>query len=354
MRVLESKQLTILTTDQCTARCAHCSMNSSPHRRARLDADRMCGYIDQALESTAIRFVIFAGGEPLLLGEDLYRTLEHVRLRGMRSRVVTNGYWARTPAKASEVVRALRDAGLNELNLSIDDFHLPFVDARHVKLAFDAARATDFDAVIIVHCSGPNTRFNAAELDELLGERLPRMFDEEREAVSFGRTTTRPFVAVSNSTLQAIGRGAELDVGEVASVERWPEKARAIGGCPWAVRSPAITPEGRLVACCGFEVAGNPILDIGDLSAASLPALLGEADQDLPINMIALEGPYAIMDQLKELDPSLPFRPHYRSFCELCQDIVTNPILRRALLELMPSRAPYVLARRRVLAGDAG
>jgi len=54
MRVLESKQLTILTTDQCTARCAHCSMNSSPHRRARLDADRMCAYIDQALEATAV------------------------------------------------------------------------------------------------------------------------------------------------------------------------------------------------------------------------------------------------------------------------------------------------------------
>jgi hypothetical protein len=327
-------------------------MESSPQRRARLTADQIRGYIDQALETTTIRFVIFAGGEPLLLGDDLYQSLEHVRLRGMRSRVVTNGYWATNPSKASEVVLALRDAGLNEINLSIDDFHLPYINPRHIKFAFDAARVIDFDAVIIVHCSGPNTHFNEAELDALLGEHLPRMFNEEREAVSFSRTTKRPFLAVSNSTLQAIGRGTELDIGESAVNEKWPEKARTIGGCPWAVRSPAITAKGRLVACCGFEVAGNPILDIGDLSAASLTSLLDEADQDLPINMIALEGPYAIMDQLKELDPSLPFRPHYRSFCELCQDIVTTPVLRNALLELMPSRAPHILARREALSKD--
>jgi len=346
MRALESKQLTILTTDRCTARCAHCSMNSSPERRARLSAEQICTYIDQALEDTAIRFVIFAGGEPLLLGDDLLKSLEHVRQCGMRSRVITNGYWATSPETASRVVLKLRDAGLNELNISIDDFHLPYVNSTHVKLAFDAARVVDFDAVIVVHCSGPNTTFNDAELDALLGEQLPRMYNEAREAISFAPTTQKPFVAVSNSTLQAIGRGTALDVGESLPAEQWPEKAREIGGCPWAVRSPAVTPTGRLVACCGFEVSGNPILDIGDLSTTDLGSLLNDADQDLPINMIALEGPYAIMDQLMQANPDLPFRPHYRSFCELCQDIVTIPALRHAMLELMPERAPHVLVRR--------
>ena len=63
--------------------------------------------------------------------------------------------------------------------------------------------------------------------------------------------------------------------------------------------------------------------------------------------MIALEGPYAIMDRLKaQQNENLPFQSEYRTFCELCQDIVTKPELQRALVQLMPSRAPFILAYR--------
>jgi len=349
MRVLKSRQLTILTTDQCTAKCSHCSMNSSPGRRSRLSSEQICRYVDQAVESTEIRFVIFAGGEPLLLGDDLFRSLEHVHRRGLRSRLVTNAYWAINPSTASGIVSKLRATGLNELNISIDDFHLPYINAQRVKHAFLAARKLDFEAVILVHCSGPNTLFNSAQLDALIGERLPRMFNDQGEAVALRRSGKRPFVAVSNSTLQAIGRGTNLEIGEVQGQKDWPQQARAIGGCPWAVRSPAVAPNGRLVACCGFEVLGNPILDIGDLETHSLSGLLDQADNDLPLNMIALEGPYALMDHMREVNPDLPFRPYYRSFCELCQDIVTNPVLRAALVQIMPIRAPAILARRETL-----
>jgi len=352
MRVLQSRTLTILTTDKCTAKCAHCSMNSSPHRQAKLSVQQIRRYIDEAIEATDINFVIFAGGEPLLLGDDLYESLHHVRARGLKSRVITNAYWATSPRAASQTVERLCSSGLHELNISIDDFHLPYIDAQRVRFAFNAARRADFEAVILVHCSGRDTKFNDAELDALIGERLPRMFDENRQAVSFPRPLPRPFLAVSNSTLQAIGRGTNLDLGEVPQ-EAWSEQARAIGGCPWAVRSPAISPSGRLLACCGFEVSGNPILDIGDLNTKSLPELLDQADNDLPLNVIALEGPYAIMDSLKARNPNLPFRPNYRSFCELCQDLVTVSVLRDAFVQLLPSRAPSVLARRQVLEAQA-
>jgi hypothetical protein len=346
MRALESHQLTILTTDKCTAACEHCSMNSSPKRRARLSLDQIRRHVDEAAGSTGIRLIIFAGGEPLLLGDDLFAAIEHVRHVGLKSRLITNAYWATSADRATRVVTRLHACGLDELNLSIDDYHLPFIKPRHVKLAFDAARSIPFDCVILVHCSGPTTHFNEAELDALVGEHLPRMYNDDREAVRFGRASQRPFLAVSNSTLQALGRGTTLDLGSDPPASGWEEKARSIGGCPCAVRSPAIAPSGHLVACCGFEVAGNPVLDIGDLELSSLTSLLDQADSDLLLNMIALEGPFAIMDQLKERDRSLPFKASYRTFCELCQDIVTRPELQRALVELMPSRAPFILARR--------
>jgi len=353
MRVLTSRQLTILTTDQCTAQCGHCSMNSSPQRRRRLTAEQICRYVDQAVESTEIRLVIFSGGEPLLLGDELFQSLEHVRSRGLRSRLVTNAYWAMDAKKTAATVERLFSAGLNELNISIDDFHFPYIHPQKVKAAFAEARKYPFDAVILVHCSGPDTVFNARELDELVGEKLPRMFNERGDAVPLDRSGKKPFLAVSNSTLQGIGRGTGLQLAQLPGQEDWPQKARAIGGCPWAVRSPAVAPTGHLVACCGFEVSGNPILDIGDLETHSLSDLLDRADQDLPLNMIALEGPYELMDRMKEVQPDLPFRPYYRSFCELCQDMVTNPVLRETLVQIMPLRAPAILSRREGLSKTA-
>ena len=349
MRILESRTLTILTTDTCTAKCAHCSMNSSPTRRGKLTAEEICDYVDQAASSTAISMVIFAGGEPLLLGKDLFRVLRHVRNSGMRSRLITNAYWANTQETAGEVTSALCDSGLDELNISIDDFHLPYIDAENVKRAFDAALLLDFESVIIVHCSGPTTKFNDKELDDLLGVKLPRMYDEGQNRIDYG-VRERPFVAVSNSAIQFIGRGAvELRSDDLFFREDLDVIARE-NGCPWAVRSPAISPSGHLLSCCGFEVAGNEVLDIGDLHRESLEELLNRADDDLALNAIALNGPFRLMDSLKLRQPDLPFRARYSSVCELCQHMVSDSTLRQAFLSSLPALAHEISAKRASIA----
>lgn len=355
MRILESQSLTILTTDTCTASCAHCCMNSSPTRRGRLSAPQIRDYIDQAASSTTIKTVIFAGGEPLLLGEDLFLSLERVREKGMRSRLVTNAYWATSESRARDVTRKLRDAGLDELNISIDDFHLPYINSLNVKRAFDAAMLLDFESIIIAHCTGPNTKFNDRELDELLGVTLPRIYDEEtgrkRRSGTERESVKRPYVAVSNSNVQYIGRGTvKLNMDDIPAREEWRSEAREVGGCPWAVRSPAISPAGHLLSCCGFEVAGNEVLDIGDLNQHSLAQLLNDADNDLALNVIAIDGPYRIMDFLQAREPGLPFRKQYGSFCELCQHIVTDATIREAFLKNISARAPEIAVIRQAAA----
>lgn len=357
MRVLESHTLTVLATDTCTAKCAHCSMNSSPTRRGKLDAEQVCSYVDQAADGTDIKTVVFAGGEPLLLGDDLFTSLSHIRSRGLSSRIVTNAYWANSEKRAEEITRKLREAGLDEINISIDDFHLPFIAPQNVKRAFDAAIKLDFAAVIIVHCMGPNTKFNDAELDELLGVSLPRIYNEAGESdlrAALRASAARPYVAVANNSLQFIGRGVvELRPEDVKFDARWDTRSRELGGCRYAVRSAAVSPSGRLLTCCGFEVAGNEVLDLGDLHEHSMTELLDKADNDLLLNLIALDGPYKIMDFLKESVPDLPFRERYSSFCELCQHIVTEPVIRQSLYDIMPRRAPEIAVRRVALAEKA-
>jgi hypothetical protein len=324
-------------------------MHSSPDRKATLSADQMIRYIDQAIEAAKVQLVVFAGGEPLLLGDDLYKTLDHVRNRGLFSRVVSNAYWAATPARAKAVVARLRASGLHELNISIDDFHLPFIKAQWVKNAFDAARVADFHSVVIAHATTTTSKFDEAALDALLGERLPRIYDEMGMSGRVKPGGIKPFLAVSNTAVLELGRGEGLDVDNPVLDPDWDGRSRRLGGCPWAVRCPAVTPTGRLVACCGFELVGNPILDIGDLETTPMATLLDQADEDLLINMIAFDGPYRIMDYLKADDPGLPFREHYGTFCELCQDLVTKPEIQQAMVKAMPHRAAEILAKREAL-----
>jgi len=322
-------------------------MNSGPERKGRLTSTQIRGWIDEIASRTEIRTIIFAGGEPLLLGPDIFAAISHARSKRLSTRLVTNAYWALNDDRAREICQKLVDAGLDELNISIDDFHLPYVDPLNVRRAFQAARTMDFQSVVVVHCTGPTTTFNDEQLDALLGEQLPRLFNGDRERTLFDTPGRRPFVCVSNTSLQAVGRAGQcLSSSDIEMDERWERRSREIGGCPWAVRSPAITPDGHLVSCCGFEVRGNEVLDIGDLAGSSLTELLDHADGDLPLNWIALEGPYAIMDFLKSLDPALPFRQRYGSYCELCQHIVTDPVIQKALFDNMERRVFHILQRR--------
>jgi hypothetical protein len=354
VRLLQTYQLTVLTTNNCTAACAHCCMSSEPRRTGQLTFDQIRRYVDEALEAAPLQLLIFAGGEPLLLGPHLYRSLEHAAERGLATRLVTNASWAVTPSRAQRVARRLFEAGLTELNISIDDYHLPYVSPMRVKHAFDAARCLPFLAVVLIHAVGPQTRFNGEDLDQLIGESLPRLYTEEGVRCPTEPGPDRPFLAVSNTTAQAVGRAATaMADGEFYIDTAWERRAREIGGCPWAVRSPAISPDGHLVSCCGFEATGNEILDIGDLAEAAVGALLDRADDSLALNAIATVGPYRIMDHLRVVEPDLPFAKAHSGICAVCQDLVSNPSIRDAFIQHLPDFVPAVLASRRTLRAQA-
>jgi hypothetical protein len=103
------------------------------------------------------------------------------------------------------------------------------------------------------------------------------------------------------------------------------------------------------VSCCGFEAAGNDILDIGELAHATVGDLLDKADDDLPLNIIAAVGPHQMMDRLREADPNLPFAESYSGICAVCHDLVTNPSIRAAFIERLTDFVPEVVAARRAL-----
>jgi hypothetical protein len=360
MRVLEPHTITVLTTDKCTAECRHCCMNSAPSREHRLTYEQMETALRDVFLHNDIKVVVFAGGEPTLLGDDLLRAISFCRLHGVVTRIITNAYWATSLPAARDKCRALREAGLEEFNVSTDDYHEPYIPLQHVKWAYEAAMELDFSAVVIANCMGPESMFTPEYLDghfDMSGMTMQRRFDVNGGSNEFERQEAGKLLVISNAHLQRLGRGSQLiDEGECGNdvdIATVPPEVEMFGGCPYAARSPAISPRNHLVACCGFELHGNPVLDFGDLAEHGANDLLTRADDDLITNMIALIGPPKIMQLLKQLCPdevSFP-RARYNSYCETCQDLVGIEQNRRALYKYQGFFAEAILEARAQLGG---
>jgi MoaA/NifB/PqqE/SkfB family radical SAM enzyme len=76
----------------------------------------MLAAIDDA-KASGYELVVFTGGEPTLVKNDLIDVLRHATGLGMLTRVVTNAHWAKDLERARSRVRGLVEAGLKEIIL---------------------------------------------------------------------------------------------------------------------------------------------------------------------------------------------------------------------------------------------
>ena len=154
--------VTFEVTMRCNARCAFCDYwKTSP----RAKSDELASFADAARFFNPM-VITFSGGEPTLRRdlEDLIATVARaVRVRYIT--LITHGAML-TPERG----RALWDAGLSQLNISLD-----YLDGRH-----DTARgipgltAKIFDAIPALRAGGvDNIRFNTVIKDDNLDQIVP-------------------------------------------------------------------------------------------------------------------------------------------------------------------------------------
>lgn len=161
-------QLVLSVTARCPAACNWCGAESGPRETARLSREEMLEFIDLVHGFGLLELVVFTGGEPLLLGDDLLAAIAHCKAKGLWTRVVSNAYWASGPRRAAEVVSSLMDAGLSEINFSCDDFHQAFIPLDYVRYANNACTAAGLPA-LIGHKVMKGCTLTLERLEEALG-----------------------------------------------------------------------------------------------------------------------------------------------------------------------------------------
>ena len=275
---------------------------------------RLHTLIDEAAAISSFRMVGFTGGECFLLGKHLDALVARASGYGLRTRVVSNGYWAVNAAAARRRIETLRAAGLAEVHLSTGMFHARFVPVERVLHAARAsAEAGLVTTVWIEECEGStfDGAFVRGALDDLVRER--RVF-----------VGTQPWIE------NAEGRG-EARLEHDPSLSRFLDEKKS--GCPSILDVISVTPDQTLVACCGFTMESIPELHLGSVAERTLAEVLDDAPSELLKYWIHVDGPERILEFVQRFEPAYRLPVESPSMCQTCLHLHRDPVAQRVLAE---------------------
>lgn len=120
------KRIEFVVTYHCTGRCIHCSVgegNNVPEH-PHVQTEAAVSAIRQLTGHFPIASVMTFGGEPLLYPDTVCAIHKTARDCGIEIRqLITNGYFSKDNDRIREVAENLKEAGVNNLLLSVDAFH---------------------------------------------------------------------------------------------------------------------------------------------------------------------------------------------------------------------------------------
>ncbi len=315
--MLES--LVFSCTYKCPIKCKYCGAESGPKQNDRLSLEEIKKFVEEVYSMGKLQLVVFTGGEPLLLGDDLYKAVEFCSKKKLATRIVSNAYWAVSPEKSQEVLSDLKTAGLTEINLSCDDYHQEFISLEKIKYANDACIELDIPC-LIGHKIMKDHKISIEYLEEFLSCELA-IFDPEKENPSNNVISTGYTVPVCKD-MHLI---PDNDILYPPSTHNWKAP------CKTLLQRIIITPHKELSICCGMIPRSVKEVVFEGLGDYSIEEMIYKAHKDLIVNWLALEGPYGIMKFIQKKKSDISFRNQYVNICHLCSEIFTREECREIL-----------------------
>ena len=248
----------LLLTYRCSAECRHCFFECSPRRTEVMPRETAQRVINEAV-SLGAKWVSFSGGEPFLEYDSLRELISLASENGLNTEIVSNGFWGVTIEKAQGALKPLIEAGLDVLNLSVDDFHCEYVPFELLRNAYWTAVDLGVKIVLMV---------STGKDSEITSESLPEMLEDDRIQVAGKTRILNPNALLFETPLTPIGRGADLNYNPVQFTEiRCCEVLRDIG----------VAPNGDVMPCCG-PLGTRTVL--GNINEEGLGLILDRAERD--------------------------------------------------------------------------
>ena len=117
-------RIEFVVTHACSGRCKHCAVGELSEKGESINAGAAVTAIKRLSERFAIESIMTFGGEPLLFADTVCKIHAAARDCGIPKRqLITNGFFSKDMQKIDDVAKAIVNAGINEVLLSIDAFH---------------------------------------------------------------------------------------------------------------------------------------------------------------------------------------------------------------------------------------
>lgn len=310
------KTLTLITTYKCSAACNNCCFECNPNRDEMLPLAVAISHIDSAVSTYKdLQVVVLTGGECFLNMTYLLSLIKHIHSHNLTCRVVTNGFWAKSKEIAVKLLSECKKSGLDEINFSTGDDHLQYVSIDKIKNAIYAAVELDLTVVLNIEY-GKDRIFN---VEDLLKD------SEIAKYVSINNKTS-PKLTIINGVWMPF---TEESLPHLPALDKniyHPSKER----CTNLFNAITISPDNRLLGCCGLPVLYIKHLDLGNLNVHRMEVLYDNQFKDFMKIWLFVEGPYKILLFIeRKLNKEIPECKLLSHICFYCAVLFTNPLYLR-------------------------
>ncbi len=310
---------TLFFSWKCNFSCSHCGFSCNPARNEVMALESALSYIEMLRGYNDLRMIAYSGGEPFLFYPHLTEAMSLANQFGLDGGVVTNCYWATSPQVAGKRIKELKRLGLDEIIASLDDFHLKYVPLDNIRNLVHAALRNNVRVGINV-LSMKNSSIRKDSVPSMLGISPDIALDPE-------------VLWIRESSPVPVGRaGSGIKRRDIST---YRAEVFENEGCFYVGRNMIVTPDSSVYACCGFGDATSngpaSIAYAGNLLERSFDTIFDSVTRNLALNIISASGPYTLLKMAEEADGNVRFRKRYVSNCEICGEISTNRLLRKAV-----------------------
>lgn len=321
--MLELDTFTIFLSWKCNYSCDHCGFSCSPHRSEKMSLEKAEKYILEASKQAGIKMIAYSGGEPFLYYDEILSLMRLASSKGLSGGIVTNCFWAVDDEIAHARLKTLKELGLKEIILSVDDYHLKYSDPIKVARVLRAAICLEIQAGI---------NMLVTKKSVIKAENLGAILNLEDEILK-----DRKKVWIRESSPILAGRAKT--VFDESELNYYSDEELMLNPCYFVLRNTIVTPDGSIYACCGFGGASDNgpsnITYGGNMEDQDFGITFDNLARNLFFNLMANCGPCYLLKLVEKEYPNIKYRKKFVSNCDVCDEISSNLELKEALRDVL-------------------
>ncbi|QSX05399.1 radical SAM protein [Sedimentibacter sp. zth1] len=294
---MKFRTLTLLITYKCNAECDICVFCCNKQKNDKMNLDDAYRYIDEAFEIESFENLAISGGEPFLFFEDLIKICKKAHKKNIPITISTNGFWASSIEKTSEIIEQLILLGVTSLYISVDQFHAEYVPYDCIKNILVVSKKLkiriDLHSIITK---------NSLKLKHIVGKL-------EDEIMNY-KIVQLPCVAC--------GRAKEkIDENDFIYQDSIP-----VYKCTY-LNTLVIDSYGKAYPCCGVTNRSKYFL-FDNANKHSIEEIISFYNNNIYLKLLETYGTGWFLENIKKYKLDVKLKNKYTNVCELCGDLFSD------------------------------